>query len=218
MTPLASRLSALLTLRLSALLTLLLGASGCALTSKADPVQVDYLRPTPCAPGPAGAGIGLDLGEVSAGEALERTLLVARSPNVLAEVEGWRWTEEPARYVARALGRALFEAAQGQPSFRRARDGQELARLSLELVRFELDAEARASLVLRATLSRGERVVFEETFAAQAPVGAATREAALEGEALTPAAGEALAAGFGAALQHLSEQVRERTLAALPTR
>lgn len=201
-----------------ALLSLLAAASGCALTSKAEPYQVAYLRPASVSPGPEGKATPLELREVRAGDALGRTLLVARSPNVLAEVEGWRWTEEPARYVEQALGRALFESAAGRPLFRRALENDEVLRLEVHLLRFELDAEGQASLWLSATLQRGERVLFEERFTGRAPVGAAVRAAALEGEALEVEPGEALARGFTAALEQAGGQLRDRILAALEGR
>jgi len=180
--------------RLAALLVAtLLGSSGCALTSKADPIEVRYLRPEPIAAGAAGAGQALRLERVEAGEALGRGLLVLED-GLLQHEEDFQWTEAPAVFLELALSRTLFEAAPGEvPGFRRDL-APEAPRLAVELLRFEWVRGGAFHVECRAVLWGKDRTLWERTFASEssASTPAALGEAA--GAALTDVAGQLRAA------------------------
>lgn len=188
---------------------------GCALTSKAEPLSVGYLHPARVPAGAPGAALPLELERTSAGPALSGILLVAVSEHLAVEVEGWRWADDPARSLERALGRTLFEAEGGPGAFRRALSGAGVPRLELRLESFELDAGGQAKVALSATLWRDEQAVLERSYLGRGPVGSEARAAALAGEALGPEAGERLARGFGAALGEVAGALRADLLAAL---
>jgi len=167
----------------SAALCFLLGTSGCALTSKADPIEVTYLRPNTVPAGVPGAGAPLRLERVEAGEALGRDLLVVEE-GTLKRDEHYQWTEVPAVFLERTLSRTLFEVAPGKtPCFRR-----DLApgspRLAIELLRYEWILGGAFRLECRAVLWRKDRALWERTFSSESKAG--------EPKGLERAAGEAL--------------------------
>lgn len=180
----------------SVALLILLGSSGCALTSKADPLEVSYLRPDPIAVGGAGTGKALRLERVEAGEALGRGLLVL-DQGVLQHEEAFQWTEAPAVYLERALSRTLFEAAPGKvPGFRRDL-APESARLAVELLRFEWVRGGAFYVECRAVLWNKDRALWERTFSGQGGAGAPEALGGAVGKALADVAAELRAALAG---------------------
>ncbi|MGE0711323.1 MAG: ABC-type transport auxiliary lipoprotein family protein [Planctomycetota bacterium] len=189
---------------------------GCALVSKAEPLEVRYLAPPLSAPAASAAAPGggapsaarplLRLRRVAAAEHLRQRLVVAISRNVYRQDDARSWTEEPAGYLETALGRALYE---GGP-FRRAL-GEGAPELEVELQAFELAGEPvgedepprlRARVEVRLLLGDGRVALREETLAAE-------RKLADE------AAGDAIAAAMGEALAEVVQGVVQRTQAAV---
>lgn len=87
----------------------------------------------------------------------------------------WRWTEDPAQVVQRALSAALFERGLARRSTR-----ADAATLLVELERFELSTESgpRASLAWRARLEGPDgRTLLERRMTASTPLEAAEPEA-----------------------------------------
>jgi ABC-type uncharacterized transport system auxiliary subunit len=104
----------------AAILAVAVVTSGCALSSKATPLELHYFSPELALPAPAPAAapteparaarLPLKLGRVSASDHL-RYRIVHRDSQVALELyDTLRWTEPPDDYVRRALGRALFDA------------------------------------------------------------------------------------------------------------
>jgi len=171
------------------LLPLVWSSSGCALTSKADPIEVSYLRPDPVAPGGAGTGKALRLERVEAGEALGRGLLVT-DEGALQHDEAFQWTEVPAVYLERALSRSLFEAAPGKvPGFRRDL-APESPRLAVELLRFEWVRGGAFHVECRAVLWSKDRTLWERTFTSQSSAGTPEGLGSAAGKALADVAGQ----------------------------
>lgn len=167
-------------------------SGGCALTSKADPLEVSYLRPSPVPVGAAGRGKPLRLEPVEAGEALGRSLLVTEE-GVLHQDEELQWTEVPALYLERALGRTLFEAAAGKLAGYRRDLSPETPRLVVELLRFEWARGGKLTLECRIVLWKDDRTVLERTLTSS-------------GSAASPSD---LGRGSGSALANLALQVRK---------
>src|SRR5579859_2713520 len=92
-----------------------IGAAGCALLSKSDPVVPRYFSPEPAAAAepalvvPAAAPLELRLGRVNAGSYLRDKIVFRNSAYEVGYYEERRWTEKPEAYVRRALARALFD-------------------------------------------------------------------------------------------------------------
>lgn len=115
-------------------MALLLG--GCALTSKATPIDFRYFSPEP---GDAPQARHRDethpplrLGRVTSSASLRTRIVHRDSAYELGTYETLRWTDNPEVYVRRALARSLFE----QRSFAQAVDGAAPA-VDVELVAFE---------------------------------------------------------------------------------
>lgn len=92
-------------------------ASGCALTSKADPTILKYYsldapRHRPHPPGSPAAGsapLQLRLGRVNAASYIRDRIVYRDSSVEMGYFEDLRWTEKPEAYVRRDLTQALFE-------------------------------------------------------------------------------------------------------------
>jgi ABC-type uncharacterized transport system auxiliary subunit len=94
-----------------------LGLAGCALSSKATPLELRYFsaespaaardRAQPRAP--AAGAPRLRLGPVVAADYLRFRIVHRDSPQSVDPYEALRWTEAPREYVRRALTRALFD-------------------------------------------------------------------------------------------------------------
>jgi cholesterol transport system auxiliary component len=114
--------------------TLLLLA-GCALTSKAAPLELRFFSPpshpvvTPVA---EASRTPLRLGRVGSGDLVGTRIIHRASEVEVAPYETLRWTDEPTVYVRRALAGALFE---GQP-LAQATDGTALT-LDVDVLAFE---------------------------------------------------------------------------------
>jgi ABC-type transport auxiliary lipoprotein component len=177
----------------SAALLLFCGPLGCALTSKADPIEVSYLRPDPLEAGAGGVGKPLRLERVESGEALGRGLLVL-DEGVLHHDESFQWTEVPAVYLQRALSRTLFEAAPGKvPGFRRDLT-PEAPRLVVELLRFEWARGGTLRVECRAVLWEKDQARWERTFTGEARASAPERLGAAASKALADLAAQLRAA------------------------
>jgi len=89
-------------------------ATGCALTRKAPPRELQYFSPElsmqapSAAPGPA-TTVPLRLGRVDRTDVLGHRIVRRTSAVELALYESRRWTENPDAYVRRALLQALFD-------------------------------------------------------------------------------------------------------------
>lgn len=100
-------------------LAALVASGGCALLTKAEPLEPRFFTPeTTARPGggagaPGGAsatrGLELRLARVNAGSSIRDRLVYRDSGHEVGYYEERRWTEKPEAYVRRALARALFE-------------------------------------------------------------------------------------------------------------
>ncbi len=91
----------------------LLLLAGCALTSRAQPLELRYFAPpshVETAEHATAAGEQLRLGRVVAGDLLRMRIVHRDSSVEVAPYETLRWTDEPETYVRRALARSLFDA------------------------------------------------------------------------------------------------------------
>lgn len=97
-------------------LGLALGPAGCALTSKATPIELHYFSaesPAVAAAAPrppAGDAPRLRLGTVTAADYLRYRIVHRDSALTVDPYETLRWAEAPREYVRRALIRALFDS------------------------------------------------------------------------------------------------------------
>lgn len=96
------------------------GLAGCALSSKAEPLELHYFSPEPALAGaprtPAEAAPSraaaprLRLGPVTASGHLRYRIVHRDSPVSVDPYETLRWTDPPHDYVRRALMRALYDS------------------------------------------------------------------------------------------------------------
>jgi len=111
--------------------------SGCALTSRAAPLNVRYFSPEDVEPAAAlrpiaQSTVALRIGHVTSSAYL-RSRIVHRDSDVeVSEYETLRWTESPDAYVARSLRHALFD----DRGLRQALGGS-LPTLDVEVTAFE---------------------------------------------------------------------------------
>jgi cholesterol transport system auxiliary component len=147
-------------------IALLLGlVPGCALTSRAEPVRWQFFTPERVQPRLESASVGsahreVCLGRVTAGTDLGRRIAHGNGGHEVGYYEDRRWTEEPERYVRRALERALVEESsfpcEIEPS---------PSRLDVEVLKFEelrTPAGHAARVALRAVVTT-EDVILDET-------------------------------------------------------
>lgn len=93
-----------------------LGLAGCALSSKARPLELHYFSAeSPAASAapsraPAAEAPRLRLGQVTAADYLRYRIVHRDSAHSVDPYETLRWTEPPGEYVRRALIRALFDS------------------------------------------------------------------------------------------------------------
>lgn len=125
---------------------------GCALTEKAEVLDVHYYSadtqrapatatPAPTTPAVPGADEQaapppLRLGRVSAGSHLGKKLVYRSSSVELGMYDDKRWTERPDEYVRRSVGSALFDTQRATQSL-----GADAPMLDLEILAFEEIAE-----------------------------------------------------------------------------
>lgn len=167
--------------------------AGCALLSKAKPMDVrwytpEHLRPGPASPLPA-SGPALRLAGVRSGLDLEQRIVHGDGGYRMDYYEERRWTERPEVYVRNALNRVLFE----ERGFQRVVQGDATA-LNVEVLAFQevnRPAVHGVRIALRIAVSR-KRVLFENTVEINEPVSGPRFEdvVAAMARALDEAAGE----------------------------
>ena len=195
----------------------LAGTAGCALTSKADVVNIRYFSPevvkprltnadasaAPAAPAPNDA-VEVRLGRVSSGSNLRERIAYRDAAYELGYYDDWRWTERPETFVRRELGRSMFEAH----GFRRVLGGSAPS-LEVEVIAFDdvrLPSGRAARVQLKVILFEDSGVVYEDTF---------TVEKAVPGD--KPKIEDVVAA-MASALDQAAQQVATRTGAELVKR
>jgi len=152
------------------------GTSACALTSKADLVEIRYFSPervrttgqSPARPGAPHAAFDLKLGRVSSGPSLRERIAYRDATYELGYYDDLRWTERPETYVRRGLGRALFE----QRAFHRVLGGL-APTLDVEVIAFDdlrLPAGRAVRVQLKLLLHEANGVLLEETLTVERPV------------------------------------------------
>ena len=151
-----------------------LSASGCALTSKAEVVDVRYFSPEQIEPRLKHENSGVvsaaavperplegRLGRVTSGPNLRERIAYRDNAYELGYYEDLRWTERPETYVRRELGRSLFE----QRGLRRVLSGA-APTLDIEVIAFDdlrLKTGRAARVQLRVILYEDTGVIFEDT-------------------------------------------------------
>jgi cholesterol transport system auxiliary component len=160
------------------------GATGCALTSKAEVVDIRYFSPeqikprlssgdasmAPAAPAPNHA-LEVRLGRVTSGPNLRERIAFRDDAFELGYYEDRRWTERPETFVRRSLGRTLFE----EKGFHRAMGG-DAPTIEVEVIAFDelkLASGHAARVQLKVVLTGDRDVLFEETLTVDRPVNGA---------------------------------------------
>ena len=164
-------------------LVLALLTSGCALTSKAEVVDIRYFSPeqvkphltqgeagTTTPPGAAAPNGAIDvrLGRVSSGPNLRERIAFRDAAYELGYYEDWRWTERPETFVRRELGRTLFE----EHGMHRVFNGT-APTIDVEVIAFDdlrLKTGRAARVQLKAMLSDDTGVLWEDTLTVDRPV------------------------------------------------
>jgi cholesterol transport system auxiliary component len=148
--------------------------SACALTSKAELVEVRYFSPEQTEPQDnSGATsvasvVRLRLGRVSSGPNLRERIAYRDAKYELGYYEDLRWTERPETYVRRGLGRSLFETH----GLQRVLDGA-APTLDVEVIAFDelrLGEGRAARIQLKVMLYADDGVVLEDTLTFDRPV------------------------------------------------
>jgi cholesterol transport system auxiliary component len=200
--------------RLAFAALLLAGAGGCALTSKAEVVDIRYFSPEhvkprltgadgsrAALPGAPNTAFDLRLGRVSSGPNLRDRIAFRDTAYELGYYENWRWTERPETFVRRELGRTLFE----DHGFHRVFGGA-APTLDVEVIAFDdlrLENHRAARLQLQVMLSSDEGVIWEDTITIDHPVSVAKPNI------------DDVVGAMAAALQEASEQVAQGAQSAL---
>jgi cholesterol transport system auxiliary component len=191
---------------------MVLALSGCALTSKADLVDIRYFSPervkaelasetTQATPEEA---FRVRLGRVSSGSNLRERIAYRDDEYELGYYEELRWTERPETYVRRDLARSLFETH----GMHRVLSG-DAPTLEVEVLAFDdqrLSTGRSARVQLRVILYEDAGVIFEDTLTFDRRV--AGDEPMIED--VIPA--------MASALEAASEEVSSRVRKALETR
>jgi cholesterol transport system auxiliary component len=157
------------------------GAGGCALTSKANVVDIRYFSPEQVKPRltsadasralalPApNAGLDLRLGRVSSGSNLRERIAFRDAAYELGYYENWRWTERPEAFVRRELGRKVFEEHGLHRVF-----GGAAPTLDVEVIAFDdlrLESGRAARVQLNVVLVADDGVLWEDTITVDRPV------------------------------------------------
>lgn len=179
------------------------GLAGCALTDKADPLEVRYFEPS-AHPMRTAAVVDEDprplhLGRLEAAAHLRQRIVVRTSAVELASYEGLRWTEKPEEYVRRALSRALFEQAGLVHAVTGGGDTLDVEVLAFEEVR---RGDRRFAAVAMHFGVHDDRVVIDSgTVRVETPVASPADEP------------EKLAEAMGRALAEATEQLAARVAA-----
>lgn len=191
--------------RLVGALGLALGA--CALTSKAEPVDVRYFSPERAEstsagrkePTAASLPFPLRLGRVQARPHLRERIVYRENDFELGYYDGLRWAERPDVYLRRAISRALFERRTNRQVL-----GADAPTVEVEISAFD-EVRARsghdAHVRLDAILFDRNDIVWQGTVDAREPVAGSSIEAVVA--AMTSAvevAAESLARSVESAL------------------
>lgn len=192
----------------SLLFTLVVCTSGCALLSKATPVEPRYFTPETAQldAGPHGlpaSHLEVHLGRVVGASFLKERMAYTNATHELGLYEELRWTERPEVYLERAVEHALFDSGRvtrALPAW--------APTLTVDLIEFEEvkgDGGERVRLRLHYALSDARTVLGEGSFVTERPLSAGAehsrpnRVAAALGQALD-AASDRLAVGVVTAL------------------
>lgn len=189
--------------------TLLAIGNGCALTSKADPVNIRYFDPERTPPSPTrgarsdSAGVNspvsVRLGRVQSGHHLRERIIYQNSEYELGYHDDLRWLERPAVYAERAIVRALFERRATQRVL-----GASAPTLEVEVSAFYQVRTSKgdyAFVQLDARLSEVNAVIWQNTFSAREAAAGSDIEAVVAAMAgALEGAAESLAQGVSAAL------------------
>jgi len=180
--------------------------AGCALTSKAAPLELRYFSPEIVAagagelPAPGGAPrMRLRLGRVTASAHLRYRIVHRESAVALEFYATRRWTEEPDAYIRRSLAHALFDAR----PLEQAMEGPSPA-LEVEVTAFEdvVHADHHAGRVQLRYRLHDERVVLAH--------GVVT----VDRPATDPGI-EAVVAAIGRAMDAATAEIADRVVARL---
>jgi cholesterol transport system auxiliary component len=160
---------------------LVAGGGGCALTSKANVVDIRYFSPEQVKPRltgadasraqalpPPNAALDVRLGRVSSGTNLRERIAFRGAAYELGYYANWRWTERPEAFVRRELGRKLFE----EHGLRRVFGGA-APTLDVEVIAFDdlrLESGRAARVQLNVILGADDGVLWEDTITVDRPV------------------------------------------------
>lgn len=177
-------------------------ANACALTSKAELVNVRYFSPERTANHPARNDmprmthpISLRLGRVQSRQHLRERIVYHDNDFELGYHEDLRWSERPEVYAERAISRALFERRANKRVL-----GASAPTLEVEVSAFQ---EVRASdghyafVQLEARVSEVNEVIWQSTINAREPIAGSRIEAVVA----------AMAAGLETAAESLAQGV-----------
>jgi cholesterol transport system auxiliary component len=186
----------------AALIALLLVSAGCALTSKAAPVDIRYFAidagRTPPPRTQAREAPELVLGRVTSSAFLRNPIVVRRSDYEIDVHDNWRWTEYPEEYVRRSLAHTLFEGGR----FVQGLSGN-IPTLDVELIAFEevVRGDAHAARIELAYRLHDERIVL------------ATGVVKVERDATAGKGIDAVVAAVASALEEATTRVSDATQA-----
>lgn len=184
--------------------TLAYTLSGCALFGKSKPLEVRYFdleADSSGASASSASGLSLRLGEVSAARHIDRRFVRRTGAHELDYYDGLRWTDRPDVFLARTLGRDLFERGGVTRVVSGASPTLEVELTALEELHDGDRSQAQAAVLARLHDDRVQ--LWQRSFKAEAPLGAGEHATALA-EALTRA------------LSSVAAQVVEETLKTLP--
>jgi len=181
-------------------LGLALGLAGCALSSKATPLELHYFSaesPAVAAVQPRAPVAGaprLRLGQVTAADYLRFRIVHRDSAQSVDPYETLRWTEPPREYVRRALTRALFDTGALAQVI-----GGAAPTLDVQVIAFEevVRPGGHAGRVELSYLLRDDQVVIAR--------GTVTAERPARGAAM-----DAVVAAIGAAMDAASAELAGR--------
>jgi cholesterol transport system auxiliary component len=181
-----------------------LGISGCALTSRSEPIRIRYYTLEDSAAqssAPAQRDVlELRIGRIDAGQHLDEEIAFRNGPHELEYYDDRRWTEKPQEYLRRALNRALFQDRGVTRMF-----GGQAPALDVELVQFEqvLGPKPMVHVQANVMLRDDRRSTFSQTFDVERPYAA------------EDTSGDAAATAFSSALRDAVGNIADRVVAEL---
>lgn len=180
--------------------------SGCALTSRSEPLQVRYFSAdtvrerTPNAPAASASPLNLRLERVRSSSHLGQSIAYRSGAHELGYYDAVRWTERPESFLERGLERALFQ----ERGVTRVVGGASQA-LSVELVAFEEVREpsplGRAEVTI--TLHDERTSGLEQTIRVERPIPNTGKDEASRAVA-------ALSEALDAAIEQIAQVVIQR--------